>query len=74
MNVPQSFCQSCGMPMQSESPYCEYCTDETGQLKPREAVREGIAQWLASWGPDQDADYRARADRYMAAMPAWATD
>ena len=70
MNQPQSHCQSCGMP--AEGQYCEYCTDESGALKPREEVREGLAAWLSSFAPEKSADFRARADHYMAAMPAWA--
>lgn len=72
MSGQQSFCRSCGMP--STEQYCGYCTDESGALKPREAIREGIAQWLSSWAPDKDADFGARADHYLAAMPAWAGD
>ena len=44
-------CQSCGMPMNDTgdhgganptNPYCQYCTDDTGTLKSREEVREGM--------------------------------
>ena len=58
--------------MPAEGQYCEYCTDESGALKPREEVREGLAAWLSSFAPEKSADFRARADHYMAAMPAWA--
>jgi hypothetical protein len=54
-----------------EAVYCQYCTDESGALKSRDAVREGIAGWLASWAPDKTADFSKRADSYMSAMPAW---
>lgn len=81
MNQPQAFCQSCGAPVATgektksvAQQYCEYCTDETGKLKPREAVRDGIAGWLASWANEKGADFTARADHYMSAMPAWAKD
>lgn len=71
MNGQPTFCHSCGMPTEGEQ-YCRYCRDESGNLKPREAVREGISQWLASWAPDKTADFGKRADAYLAAMPAWA--
>ncbi len=68
------FCQSCGMPLpeNDQADYCRYCTDENGKLKPREAVREGIAAWLEQFTPDRKADFRKRADSYLNAMPAWA--
>ena len=72
MNAPQSHCHSCGMP--TEGRYCEYCVDDQGNLKPREEIRAGLTQWLASWGSDKNADYGSRADHYLASMPAWATD
>ncbi|MBN1780316.1 hypothetical protein JW948_04265 [bacterium] len=71
----QKFCQSCGAPLtesKSES-YCPYCTDENGELKSREAVREGIAAWLQMFTPDAaSVDLQARAESYLRAMPAWA--
>jgi hypothetical protein len=71
------FCQSCGMPLPEgeKAPYCRYCTDDQGRLKPREAVREGIAAWLEQFAPDKGkADFRKRADSYLNAMPAWAEE
>lgn len=70
MSTPQQFCHSCGMP--TEGQYCEYCSDENGNLKSHDEVREGIAYWLSSWAPSPNADFRSRADSYMRAMPAWA--
>lgn len=73
------FCYSCGAPLDIpgfQGPvenYCHYCTDEEGQLKPREQVLAAIARWLQSWQPDLDeTQARVRADRYLTAMPAWA--
>ena len=73
------YCLSCGAPVdvpEFKGPvdmYCKYCTDEKGNLHPREAVRFGIAKWLQTWQPGLD-DERAleRAGHYMQAMPAWA--
>ncbi|MFC1568693.1 zinc ribbon domain-containing protein [bacterium] len=69
------FCQSCGMPLtdQPSDQFCQYCTDETGQLKSREAVREGIAAWLQMFTPNpENIDFQKRAEAYLNAMPAWA--
>ena len=69
------FCQSCGMPLTEakNDRFCQYCTDENGQLKSREAVREGIAAWLQMFTPNpENVDFQSRADSYLNAMPAWA--
>lgn len=69
------FCQSCGMPLsdQSSDQYCQYCTNESGQLKTREEVRDGVAAWLRMFTPEQEsADFKKRAESYLNAMPAWA--
>ena len=52
-------CESCGMPMETldmhgggieENPYCIYCTDAHGHLKPRADVREGMIQfYMTPW-------------------------
>lgn len=72
------FCQSCGIPLGGEmgmdfrGDYCVHCTDESGKLKEKDEIREGIAQWLAMFTPDPKADFMQRAAHYMSAMPAWA--
>ncbi len=71
-------CYSCGMPIQDAkdrrpaTDFCNYCTDDAGNLLPKEQVLQGIAQWLRSWQPGLD-DVQAvtRAAVYMQAMPAW---
>ncbi len=75
------FCHSCTAPLnmpEFKGPaenYCKYCTDESGNLKPREVIHKGIADWFKSWQPDLD-DQKAskRAADFMNAMPAWAED
>ncbi|MDM8522589.1 hypothetical protein QUF80_04385 [Desulfococcaceae bacterium HSG8] len=48
-------CYSCGVPLGipgfkgPAEDYCKHCTDENGSLKPREEVRNGIAEWLRTW-------------------------
>lgn len=73
------FCHSCAAPLAvpdfqglAEN-LCKHCTDESGKLKPREEIREGISQWFKSWQPGlDDAKALARAEHYMKSMPAWA--
>ncbi|MHC4606311.1 MAG: hypothetical protein ACYTAF_05205 [Planctomycetota bacterium] len=73
------FCHSCAVPLETPGyagpaeDLCKHCSDETGKLKSREAVRQGIAMWLATWQPGLDeAKAMARAEQYMKAMPSWA--
>jgi hypothetical protein len=76
-----AMCHSCAAPLgvaEFKGPaenYCKYCTDESGKLKSRDAVQQGIAGWFKSWQPGLD-DRKAlsRAADYMKAMPAWAED
>jgi hypothetical protein len=53
--------------------YCKYCTDEKGNLKSRDEIHEGIAEWFKKWqrGIDEETA-QARATHFMKAMPAWA--
>jgi len=74
-----TFCHSCLAPLSipdfkgPAEDYCKHCTDEQGNLKPREEVRQGVAMWLAGWQPGIDqAIALQRADLFMQAMPAWA--
>mgnify|MGYP005861232905 FL=1 len=73
------FCQSCGIILDGNVAKevamgcCGYCVDEKGELKPKEVVQTGIAEWLKSFAPKQDGiDFMKRAESYMNAMPAWA--
>jgi hypothetical protein len=55
--------------------YCKFCTDEQGNLKPRNEIKQGCAGWLKSWSPDLDDETALkRAEHYMKAMPEWADD
>lgn len=74
------FCYSCGAPLQMpdlKGPaenYCKFCTDESGALHPKEAVKQGVVQWLKSWQPNLTDDQAViRAENFMRAMPAWAS-
>ncbi len=54
------FCYSCSAPLNlpefkgTAEHFCKYCTDEKGNLKSREEIQKGIAQWFQSWQPDLD--------------------
>jgi hypothetical protein len=53
--------------------YCKYCTDEQGNLRPREEILRGAADWLKSWSPGLDDETALkRAEHYLQAMPEWA--
>ncbi len=74
------YCHACTMPLESPEVrgpseiYCKHCTDEQGNLRPREEVQEGIARWMAEWqGIDHQRALR-RADLFMRGLPAWAGD
>jgi hypothetical protein len=72
------FCHSCAAPLgmpEFKGPaenYCKYCTNETGELKTREEIQKGIADWFQSWQPGLDEQKALqRAADYMKAMPVW---
>ena len=77
----QKNCHSCGMPLMGEDGkdfrgnFCQYCTDESGNLYPKEVVQKGIADWLKQMTPDDNAaDFMKRAESYLGSMPAWAKE
>jgi hypothetical protein len=75
----EKYCFSCGSPLWMEpfqgpaDDYCKYCTDENGNLKSREEILQGCANWLKSWSPGLDDETAIeRAEHYMQSMPEWA--
>jgi hypothetical protein len=75
----QKICYSCSAPLhmpEFKGPaenYCKYCTDDQGNLKPREEIKRGITEWFRSWQPGIDHEKAAeRAELFMRSMPAWA--
>ena len=78
---PTSYCQSCGMPMNSSTDYgggdtqnacCVYCCHPVGNLKGYDEVREGmVTLFMKTRNLDRNSAERAARD-YMASMPAWA--
>jgi uncharacterized glyoxalase superfamily protein PhnB len=74
--ITLSTCQSCGMPLQDAEPgqmYCQYCTNDKGELKPYEQVFEGTVQgfFMAMQKMPRDKA-EAAAKEHLAKMPAWA--
>lgn len=75
------FCNSCGIPLdgkiakEAAENLCNYCVNEKGDLKPRQEIQSGVAEWLKTISPEnKQADFLKRADHYLKAMPAWAED
>lgn len=73
-------CQSCSMPMETlelhgggvkENPYCIYCTDAHGHLKPRNDVREGMIQFYIDSMRKSREEAERVVDAIMSEMPAW---
>jgi hypothetical protein len=54
--------------------YCKHCTDDEGNVKTREEIKEGMAFWIAKWQKVDHETALKRAEHYMQAMPAWAED
>lgn len=76
----QNICQSCGMPMKGASehggkdvnnPYCVYCADENGKLKPRNEVREGMVKFFMTSENKTREEAEKFVNEYMKKMPAW---
>jgi hypothetical protein len=73
-------CESCGMSIPEakdhgggdmSNPYCLYCTDETGKLKSRAEIREGMINlYMTRMGkPKEEAE--KFVDEQMKELPAW---
>lgn len=64
-------CESCTMPIESGQ-YCQYCSDETGKLKPFGERFENMIQFAMR---RDSALTRAQAEErtlaFMAELPAW---
>lgn len=64
-------CESCSMPIES-GPYCEYCTDEHGNLQAFDERFERMVQWVVRQKPDTPrADAEKQTVEFMGTMPAW---
>ena len=64
-------CESCGMPIETGR-YCEYCTDENGELQSFDERFARMVEWEMRRRPGTERDEAEAATRaYMAQMPAW---
>ena len=79
--MEMKFCHSCGIILDGNfakevAPnICGCCAGENGNLKPKEAIQAGVAEWLKSFSPTEgNPDFMKRAENYMNAMPAWAKE
>jgi hypothetical protein len=79
--MEMKFCHSCGIVLdgniakEAAPNVCGYCADENGNLKPKEVVIAGVAEWLKSFSPKEgNPDFTKRAESYLNAMPAWAKE
>lgn len=79
--MEMKFCRSCGIILdgtiakEAAPGFCGYCVDDKGNLKPKQEIQAGIAEWLKSFSPAEGkADFTKRAANYMNAMPAWAEE
>lgn len=69
--MSQHQCQSCAMPIETGI-YCQYCSDEKGNLQPFEERFERMVQWMSRQKPELSRDEAQRQTlAYMAQMPAW---
>jgi hypothetical protein len=73
------FCFSCGAPLGNPAfkgpaeDYCVNCTDDKGNLKSHEEIKEGMVYWFKMWQPNlTEEKANVRAEHYMKSMPAWA--
>lgn len=55
-----------------DNPYCLYCTNPQGELKPREAVREGLVHVFMRAERLERGRAEKLADSHLTRMPAWA--
>ena len=73
--ITMSECQSCGMPMKDAKPgamYCQYCTDDSGQLRPYEQVLEGTKRgYFMQMLGQPEATAATSAREHLSKMPAW---
>ena len=64
-------CQSCGMPIE-DGLYCDFCTDDSGNLQAFDERFERMVQWTRSQGGTlSQAEAESKTLDYMATMPAW---
>ena len=64
-------CDSCSMPIET-GPYCEHCTDESGQLQAFDERFERMIAWSSRKDPAATREQLEAATlEFMATRPAW---
>ncbi len=64
-------CQSCSMAI-DDGTYCDYCTDENGNLQAFEERLERMIQWQLRHSPNTSPENaKTQSLTFMAEMPAW---
>jgi hypothetical protein len=54
-----------------QNPYCAHCADESGNLKSKEEVREGMINFYTQTEGKTREDAERVVDAHMAMQPAW---
>lgn len=54
-----------------ENPYCRFCTNESGDLKSYEKVKEGLTQYIIQIQGIEKDQAEKKAIEGLASMPAW---
>lgn len=67
----ETLCQSCTMTIESGE-YCQYCTDDTGQLKDFDEMVERMSQYTRRQNPELSReDAKEQTLVFMKERPAW---
>jgi len=73
-------CESCGMPMNSDkmrgggfenNPFCVHCCDDSGELKSRGDVRDGLIKSFMNSRGIGLSESEKKVDELMKWLPAW---
>ena len=71
MSQTELKCESCGMPIESGH-YCQFCTDEHGNLQDFDTRFAAMVDWQQRRTPDASREtIEAETSSYMSGMPAW---
>jgi len=66
MNAPADFGGG-----KTDNLYCRYCTDATGNLLPKEVVRQNMIQFYTQTVGKTSEEAMVEVDKIMGTMPAW---
>lgn len=66
MNAPTDFGGG-----KTDNLYCHFCTDASGNLLPKEVVRQNMIQFYTQTVGKTSEEATVETDKIMGAMPAW---